>query len=341
MRLKRKFDGPARLPKIGVIRKGSPKVNGKWGKDLDHFRFDAEVPGLAKEQQADLETRFAQLFGEEPKEILIRLPFATVDENFMSGKEKWNGKGELLHRCDGETCVLWRTPDGDISTTPKPCPGGCKAVMRLTALVPSLGYLGAITVLSTAVHDAVLIGETLDAYETLLGDLRHTEFVLSRAPRTITRDVDGKKKRLTKSLLTLRALGDALPGLDDGADVLEEEEGGEEGRTFANEVLALFGDVYGDDWDVHAAEVAEGLSGGEVDGLADLDRQALVCAKKIAHLDSVGWSVYGEEWEGKRLALTTSFKSAPGGIFELNAEQLDYLINGVEAKLPANGEPAF
>jgi len=59
------------LPEIGRIRKGSPKTNGKMGKDLDHFRFDLN-PG-----EADVEKLLREIYGDKPNNIRIRLPFPT------------------------------------------------------------------------------------------------------------------------------------------------------------------------------------------------------------------------------------------------------------------------
>src|SRR5262249_39120089 len=105
-------DRPASFPQIGVLRKGAPKKqiekNGKmvdsYGADLKHFRFDSDDPEAVK--------RFAEIYGAEPRAIRVYVPFATTGQNFEAWREEWSASS-LKHRCDGQTCVRWLTPQGN------------------------------------------------------------------------------------------------------------------------------------------------------------------------------------------------------------------------------------
>src|SRR5689334_7953540 len=100
---------PALPPMIGRLYKGSPQHQNEKGKmvmgrDLEYFRFESDYP--------EVKAAFDTLYGAEPRVLRVRLPFATVDKNFDCWQEAREGTGHLMHRCDGETCTLWRGDDG-------------------------------------------------------------------------------------------------------------------------------------------------------------------------------------------------------------------------------------
>lgn len=187
----------ASFPRIGKLRKGAkkPAAGNAPGKDLSFFRFDSD--------DADATQRFDSVYGNEPAQINIYLPFDTVDENFQTWQEEYSAGG-LKHRCDGETCVIWQMPDGSYSQEPKPCPGNCKAVGRLNVIIPELARLAYVTAETHSVHDILTLTDNLQAALALRGSLTGIPFILSRRPKEISMaDKDGKRKRFTKYLLFL------------------------------------------------------------------------------------------------------------------------------------------
>lgn len=189
----------ASFPEIGKIRKGDKKPNEKQpGKDLHYFRF------VTEDRSAEL--AFNQFFGDEPDELTVFMPFSSVDENFIAWKEDWKASS-LLHRCDGETCVIWQTPNGKYSQDPKPCPGNCKQVGRLKVILPALQRMAYVTVLTTSIWDIINLHQNLSALQVLRGDLRGIPLILRRRFREISTPSgsNGQRARRKKSLLTIEA----------------------------------------------------------------------------------------------------------------------------------------
>lgn len=198
----------ASFPKIGVIRKGGKKEvktitkNGQskeietYGKDLTYFRFDTDDARAA--------AHFRAAYGDEPNAINVYLPFQTTEANFSCWQEAYLAGG-LQHRCDGETCVIWYdAKTHKYSQEPKPCPGGCKEVGRLTVIIPELQRLAYVTAETHSIHDIMRLTENLQAVESLRGDLRGIPFVLKRTPVEIsTPSGDGKRARREKWLLSI------------------------------------------------------------------------------------------------------------------------------------------
>ena len=189
-------DQLAALPIIGELRKGEKKVSDKRpGIDLTYFRMTSTY--------GDVVTDFYSHYDEKPRIINAYLPHEKAEQNFDAWMEEWVAGG-LVHRCDGQTCVLWRTPKGDYSTEPKPCPGNCKQVGRLSVIVPELGRYATVTVLTTSIHDIKNIARQLRMYESMSGDLRGVPVVVRRAPHQIsTPGPDGKRVRREKWLLSI------------------------------------------------------------------------------------------------------------------------------------------
>lgn len=245
MPIKGLTDQGASFPRIGELRKGAPKPaqGNRPGADLQYFRFTSH--------SRDALNVFRTAYGDEPDRINVLLPYAGVDENFEAWQEEW-GAGSLKHRCDGEFVVLLQR--GGQYRQPAPgemkCPGGCKQVGRLKVIVPELGRLAYVVVLTTSVHDIIELHSNLTAYAALRGSLQGIPFILSRVPREISTPTnDGGRTRRTKWLLHLEAAPEwvqaqlsvmqteALPGsgatplaLGAGTEVVapdDDEEGGD------------------------------------------------------------------------------------------------------------------
>jgi len=189
------------FPKIGDIRKGAAKPDDRHiGKDLTHFR------AVFDESEAAAAARFLEVYGAEPREINVMLPFAEIERNFEAWQEAYTA-GALQHRCDGETCVIWRDKDGELHHEPKPCPGGCKPTGRLKVIIPELRRLAYVVVHTTSRWDIVELTANLEALARLTGNgINGIPLVLKRRPRMIsTPTQDGKRARREKWMLSIEA----------------------------------------------------------------------------------------------------------------------------------------
>jgi len=210
-----------RFPRLGKLRKGSEskektsqsgKTYHTYGDDLSYFRFVGEVP--------ELDAAFRSVYGDAPASLPIYIPYVTPDEAFQTWREKWTAGG-LVHRCDGETMTIWRTPDGKFSREPRPCPyhgktqtaeqrkadPPCDEVGRLELILPELiraGHVGYVTLETHSLHDMLNIQAALNAAYSARRDLRGIEFTLSRREQEIsTPGEDGKRSTRKKWLVYL------------------------------------------------------------------------------------------------------------------------------------------
>lgn len=197
----------AAFPRIGRLRKGGPKrvKDGKeyMGADLTYFRFVSDRP--------EVQAAFTAAYGDKPALINCYLPHAGIEDNFSTWKERW-AAGGLVHRCDGETMVLWLGEDGRHYRTPKPCDGGCDEVGRLSLWIPELmraGYIGYVTLETHGINDLLSIQASLQAGLETRGnnDLRGIEWRLYRIAETISTplgpNAPGKRARREKWLVKL------------------------------------------------------------------------------------------------------------------------------------------
>lgn len=195
----------ARFPIIGQLRKGAPKPEqgNRPGKDLTFFRFTSEEPGLVE--------TFNQVYGAEPRALEVYLPYASADENFEAYLEEYVASG-LMRRCDGETLLLKREEDGEISDAGRSCERNkgcqCKPTGRLVVILPKLEHFSVVTVLTTSKHDIMNLFGALKRYEHVAAasgrDLSGIPFTLKRVPRKISTPApDGKRARREKWLLSI------------------------------------------------------------------------------------------------------------------------------------------
>jgi hypothetical protein len=197
MGIKGLTDRAPEFPRIGELRKGDVKREAnRPGADLNQFfRFTSTDPEVLK--------RFVDTFGTQPASLIVYLPHQHADEVFTAWKEEWS-QGGLVHRCNGELCAVWRGSDGKYYTEPRPCPGGCKETGRLKVVIPDIGRLAYITVLTTSKNDIMHLSSQLAAYESLRGDLRGIPFRLCRLKAKIsTPGANGQRARREKWLISI------------------------------------------------------------------------------------------------------------------------------------------
>ena len=196
-----------RFPKIGDIRKGAPKgKDGRVGADLDYFRY---VPLEGEEEAA---ARFHEVFGDEPREIEVVLPFDEIERNLAAYMERHTA-GALQCRGDieGGTAHMWRDKKGEMHHTPKECPSpsckGCKEVGRLNVIIPALRRFARVEVHTTSKWDIIELYGNLRALRKMTGNgLKGIPLVLKRRPRTVsTPRANGKRVRQEKWFLSLEA----------------------------------------------------------------------------------------------------------------------------------------
>lgn len=181
------------LPEIGRLRKGEPKGQSKFPKEIDYFRFTSEEPELV--------TKFHDVYGAEPREIDCIAAYDTVDETFQTWNEAYT-KTEFIRRCDGwnidkefnqETKFVesWsHLPDEQ----KPPCHGlrgscDCSPRGLLSLVLPQLGRLGAVIVPTGSKHD---INNVLNSLRYLYelsysrgGALRSIPLRLIRSPKEV------------------------------------------------------------------------------------------------------------------------------------------------------------
>lgn len=201
------------FPQIGTVRKGAPKGENRPGPDLTYFRVEFD------EREAETAQRFRAIYGEEPREININLPFDDIDRCWEAWREAYRA-GALIHRCDGELIeYAINTKTGEVlvrggihleTGERVPCSGkvDCKPHARLRVIIPELRRLAYLMVLTGSIHDIVNISGQLQAIRDLSGgQLRGLPLVLRRRPKRISTPSgpNGKRARREKWLLSIEA----------------------------------------------------------------------------------------------------------------------------------------
>lgn len=215
------------FPEIGQIRKGDKKTDPrKPGKDLQYFRV------VFAEQETEAQAEFERIYGAQPAEIKIILPFNEIERQWEAWLEAYTA-GRMVARADGEHFIyLVDTATGavlvkngiDLKTgQPRPYVDGpvgwytnqkgekeaiwCKPNGRLKVIVPELARAAYLTVLTTSIYDIANISDQLRAFQTINdGQLAGIPLMLRRRPRNIsTPSGDGARARRVKWLLSIEA----------------------------------------------------------------------------------------------------------------------------------------
>lgn len=212
------------FPEIGSIRKGI-KVEKKRGdktievpQDLEHFRVEFDV------QEQDAAARFVQVYGEQPQEINIILPFDEIERCWDAWLEAYTA-GRLVARADGQRFVyLVDTKTGEVKVKNGvpfvPYEDGmvvghdyqgkdvfCRPSGRLQVIVPELKRAAYLTVHTTSIHDIANISQQLQAFKQINdGVIKGVPLVLRRRPKKISvPKPDGQRVRMEKWLLSIEA----------------------------------------------------------------------------------------------------------------------------------------
>ena len=179
------------FPQVGQLRKGKKDESGR-PIDLDYFRFTSDLPDVAG--------AFLAAYGEQPQLINVVLPHQTTDENWDAWYEEYIASG-LVHRCDGEFVTRYRNRQSGTYITPEPntvrCPyasgekernqrQGCHPTGRLQVIIPELGRLAYVMVITTSFNDIRNLDGQLRALEAIRGDLRGIPLQLRRRPDKIS-----------------------------------------------------------------------------------------------------------------------------------------------------------
>jgi len=210
------------FPEIGQLRKGAPKnEQGYVGKDLNYFRVTFD------EAETAAAATFKRVYGEQPKEVNIVLPFDDIDRVWEAWLECYTA-GRMVARADGQRYIYRVNPqtgemvvkngepftpykDGEvvaeIITGNKKEQLKCKPTGRLKVVIPELQRLAYVTVLTTSINDIGNISAQLEAIKKINGGrIVGIPLVLRRRPKKIsTPDKDGKRARRLKYMLSIEA----------------------------------------------------------------------------------------------------------------------------------------
>lgn len=206
------------FPEIGQIRKGAPKGEKAPGKDLTFFRVTFD------EREQEAAAIFKRVYGDQPTEIRVILPFDEIDRMWDAWMEAYTA-GRLVARSDGERFVyLVDTKTGEVKVKNglpytaytegqivgydyQRNPVKCKPAGRLKVIIPELARAAYMTVLTTSVHDIANLSAQLEAFKQLNhGRIAGIPLVLRRRPKKISMPKkDGQRARVTKWMLSIEA----------------------------------------------------------------------------------------------------------------------------------------
>jgi len=223
MTIKGMTDRGLAFPEIGQIRKGGKKIDPKRpGPDLKYFRVEFD------ERETEAAETFLSVYGAEPTEIRVILPFNEIERMWDAWLEAYTA-GRMVARSDGEIFVyLLDTQTGEIRVKggidiktglPMPYVEGqivgmdyegkpvkCKPCGRLKVIVRELARAAYLTVMTTSVHDIVNISNQIAAFKALNNDqIAGIPLVLRRRPKKISVPMQGKRVRAEKWLLSIEA----------------------------------------------------------------------------------------------------------------------------------------
>lgn len=174
------------LPRIGIVRKGAPKPEGKPGKDLEYFRFITP--------HAAVQAAWNAAIGERPTSISGFLPYADPneclaqwDELWAGSRMLWRGDGERLHiELKGDHYVSYADGEGPMQPAPAKARMGKNVVSRVSRLrliMPQLRIAGIVEVLSTSPIDADELWSNLGWIRTVVATLQGAPVTVFRSPR--------------------------------------------------------------------------------------------------------------------------------------------------------------
>lgn len=213
------------FPEIGQVRKGIKETKTRKDgstyqipKDLDYFRVEFDA------QELKTASKFLEVYGQQPQEINIILPFDQIDRCWDAWLEAYTA-GRMVARADGERFIYWvdtktgiakvknglpetSYEDGQqVGQDYKGKPVFAKPVGRLKVIVPELARAAFLTVHTTSIHDIDNISQQLQAFKQLNnGVIKGIPLVLRRRPKPISIPAkDGQRTRMEKWLLSIEA----------------------------------------------------------------------------------------------------------------------------------------
>lgn len=219
------------FPQIGRIKKGEmiTKGNKTYPVDLDYFKAD-----FAEGEEGDkLREIWLAVYGEQPKEINIFLPFNEIVSMWDAHLEAYTASrmlarsdgpadkgGIVLFRCDGKTGeTLVRNGENIESGKQEPHPEDNIAgydyknnpveyspVGRLKVIVPELERAAYMLLTTGSWNDCQNISQQLAGLKELNNDvIKGVPLTLRRSDHEVMAPIKGKKTRVTKSLLSIEA----------------------------------------------------------------------------------------------------------------------------------------
>lgn len=201
-----------RFPRLGKLRKGAPKPQGRPGQDLNYFRVEFEP------QFAHLEPLFKDLYGEKPKQFdWVLVMGNTPDEAFPTWKKEYQSNGVLLRQCDGVSQHLHLESNGQYSDTQIPCLApNCKCSkqtgtlnLMLLDFCKDAGVMGTFQLVTNSINDIQRVLGSLQSIYDIRGSVYGVPFVFGREETKIStaeikdRKPTGNRMMVTKSLLYL------------------------------------------------------------------------------------------------------------------------------------------
>lgn len=223
------------FPEIGRIKKGElVPIQGKPGKfrpvDLDYFKITFEK-GFEQ-----LHEKFYAIYPEKPTSINIRMPFNDIEEMWDPFLEAYTASrmlaksdgpadkgGMVLYRCDPKTGQPIVRNGINLETgLPEPHPEDniagydyqgkpieYKPVGRLKVIVPELKEAAYMTLVTSSWNDCENISSQLYGIKELnLGVIKGVPLTLMRSDQQVMAPIEGKKVRVTKSLVSIKADSD-------------------------------------------------------------------------------------------------------------------------------------
>ena len=207
-------------PKKPMVSKRTGKEFMSYGDDLDWFRFTSDDPETIK--------AFDEVYGSKPKTLRMFLVGKRPEDCFDPWKEEFNGRGELVHACNGKYAVFWRdekdvTHHDPTCAEKHPCPFAqtpdkslCKETGRMWVILPELcqrlGRMFGVLLMTHSKHDIVhwdtQLRKVFDRED--VSTLQGIPFVLSRERVMVgAPNPQGGKRLLTeKSLVRLSTAAD-------------------------------------------------------------------------------------------------------------------------------------